>query len=115
MEIEFDDEKVKKFFDDFTLMSKKIGTDLTKLIKRRYLQLKAATTFFEYLSIGLGRPHSLRNDKKGLYAVSVTGNVRLIMEPISKDLSSESLKECKSIIIKGVVDYHGGKSTPYIP
>lgn len=115
MEINYEDKKVEILFDDFNLMKRKIGEEITRLIKKRYNQLKAADTFDDFLLTKLGSPHSLTGDKKGCYAISVNKNLRLIVKPITKDLSSESLKECKEIIIKGVEDYHGSKVTTYIP
>lgn len=115
MKIKFDDDKVKVLFEDFSLMAQKKGFDLTKIIKKRYDQIKAAETFYEYLKIGLGKPHRLKEDKDGLYGVSLTGHIRLIIEPVSDDLSPESLKKCKEVIIKGAVDYHGKKERIYIP
>lgn len=115
MEIEFDDEKVKTLFEDFNVMVRKKGIDITKAVKKRYEQLKAAETFADYLLTNLGKPHSLTGNKKGLYGVSITGNIRLIIEPVSKDLSMESLKQCTKVIIKGAEDYHGDKITTYIP
>ena len=115
MEIIFDNRKVKTLFDDFGLMVRKKGLDTTKLIKKRYDQLKAAETFADYLKTNLGTPHPLSGDKKYLYAVSITGNIRLILEPVSEDLSIESLKKCTQVIIKGAEDYHGDKTTTYIP
>ncbi|MBM7454131.1 proteic killer suppression protein/toxin YoeB [Acholeplasma morum] len=115
MEIEFDDKKVQTLFNDFNLMAKKKGPDITKTIKKRYEQLKAAETFAEYLLTGLGKPHPLSGNKDELYGISITGNIRLIVEPVSEDLSIESLKKCIKVIIKGAEDYHGDKITTYIP
>lgn len=115
MEIEFDDKKVKALFQDFNLMARKKGLDITKIIKKRYEQLQAADTFGQYLLTGLGKPHRLSGNKDGLYGINITGNIRLIVEPISENLSAESLKNCIKIIIKGAEDYHGDKITTYIP
>lgn len=115
MEIEYENIKVKTLFEDFQLMSKKNGKDFTKLVKKRYDQLKAAETFTDYLSTGLGKPYLLKGNKSGLFAITITKNSRLIVKPITKDLSIESLKECKKILIMGAEDYHGTKSTKYIP
>lgn len=115
MEIEFDDKKVKTLFDDFNLMAKKKGIDLTKMIKKRYDQLRAAETFADYLSTGLGKPHTLVGNRSSMYGINITGNIRLIVKPVSEDLRLESLKSCIKVIIKGVEDYHGDKTTTYIP
>jgi len=115
MDIEFDDKKVQTLFDDFDLMTKKKGIEITKIIKKRYHQIKAAETFAEYLLTGLGKPHSLSGDRYGLYGISVNANIRLIVKPISEDISKESLIKCTKVIIKGAEDYHGDKTTIYIP
>lgn len=115
MEIEFDDKKVQTLFNDFNLMSRKKGIDIAKTIKKRYEQLKAAETFAEYLLTGLGKPHLLSGNRDCLYGISITGNIRLIVKPVSEDLSMESLKKCIKVIIKGAEDYHGDKITTYIP
>lgn len=115
MKIKFDNLKVEALFMDFHLMSKKKGKDFTKMVKKRYEQLKAAETFADYLSTGLGRPHALTENKKGMFGVTITKNIRLIVEPIIDDLTYESLMKCKEVIIKGAEDYHGRKTTIYIP
>lgn len=115
MLIDYDNEQIKKLFVDFELMAKKVGKERTKLIKKRYDQLKAAGTFDIYLSTGLGRPHPLYENLKGYYGVTITGNIRLIIKPDVDSLGPESLKECKKIIIKGVMDYHGRKNEWIIP
>ena len=42
-------------------------------------------------------------------------NYRLIVEPLVDLIDDESLKGCKEIDIKGVVDYHDGKIEWLIP
>lgn len=115
MEIEFDNSNVQTLFEDFNLMARKKGTDITKMIKKRYDQLKAAETFADYLLTGLGKPHKLVGNRSSMYGVNITGNIRLIVKPVSKDMQLETLKSCTKVIIKGVEDYHGDKTTTYIP
>lgn len=87
-------------------MKKAIGFELTRAVKKRYDQLKAANNFSLYLSTGLGKPHALVGEN-GCYGVHITANWRLVIKPLTDDLSPESLKKCDTIQIKGVVDYHG--------
>ena len=96
-------------------MQKKCGTEMTRQIKKRFDELKAARTFSDYLSLGLGNPHSLTGEFAGCYGISVTGNIRIIVEPICDDLMPESLKACEEVIMKGVADYHGQKVEWFIP
>ncbi len=113
--LEYDKASVEKYFNDFNLMGKEKGKDLTKSVKRRYDQLKAANNFSVYLEIGLGKPHPLYENLKGCYGISVTGNVRLIVRPDVESLNPESLRKCDTIIIEGVMDYHGKKNEWIIP
>jgi len=115
MEIEYDNRKVQTLFNDFDLMAKRKGVEFTKLVRKRFNELRAANTFYDYLLTGLGKPHPLVGDKDNLYAISITKSIRLIVKPISVDLSVESLKKCEKLIIKGVENYHGHKITTYIP
>lgn len=115
MEIAFDDKDVEKLFQDFDLLARKKGIEMARVIKKRYEQLKAAETFSDYITTGLGKPHALKGNLQGLYGISVSANIRLIIEPISVDLSAKSLKKCTKVIIKGAQDYHGEKVTRYIP
>lgn len=59
--------------------------------------------------MGIGFPHRLSGALDRCYAIRVSSNYRLIVEPDSEDLELDTLKMCKVVIIVGVVDYHGGK------
>lgn len=115
MKFQYENQAVEKCFDDFDLMKRKIGKDLTRNIKKRYDQLKAAANFGIYLTTGLGKPHPLTGNLKGYYGISVSVNIRLIVKPDAESLDPASLIKCDSVIIKGVVDYHGQKQEWLIP
>lgn len=57
----------------------------------------------------MGNPHSLIEDLQNYYAVDINALTRLVIKADSKDLSSEELKKCKTVIIIGIIEYHGGK------
>lgn len=115
MQIEFDDNKVKKIFSDYSLMKKSVKIEIVKMIKKRIDALIASESFYIFLKTGLGKPHALIGDLNGCYGITVSVNYRLIVKPIAADLSVESLKKCDSLIVKGVEDYHGGKNNWIIP
>lgn len=96
-------------------MSKEKGENITRAIKKRYDQLKAANNFSIYLQTGLGKPHPLHGNLKGCYGISITGNLRLIVRPDVQSIDPGLLKECDTVIIKGVLDYHGKKYGWIIP
>ena len=96
-------------------MSKAVGAELTKAIKKRYNQIVAFSSFSTLQRSGIGKMESLEGDYKGAYSVRVSANYRLIVRPNTKDLSAESLKQCDTLIIEGVIDYHGkGKKFSWI-
>ncbi len=113
MQIIYEDDSVRELFEDLCqiqvpkgLMKRLIGQELTRAVKKRYDQLKAADSFYIFQTTGLGKTHSLTG-MEGCYGVHINANWRLVVKPIAKDVSSESLKSCDTVQIKGVVDYHG--------
>lgn len=114
MQIKYEN-KVEKYFEDFSILKKKIGIAKTRIIKKHIDNLKAADNFEVFLKLGLGKPHSLQGNHKGDYAIRINANERLIISPLCDVLTSETLKKCDIIIIKGVEDYHGKKENWIIP
>jgi proteic killer suppression protein/toxin YoeB len=97
------------------LLCKAIGFDLARQIKKRYDQIRAFNSFYGFQQSGYGRVESLSGNLKGYYSVRLSSNYRLIIKPKSVDLSAYSLKECDTVIIKGVIDYHGRGNNWLIP
>jgi proteic killer suppression protein/toxin YoeB len=89
------------------MMTQEVGTELTRAIKKRLDQIVAFEYFGELQSSGFGKMESLAGDMHGDYSIRVTANYRLIVSPKSSNRSAEALKRCDTLIIKGVVDYHG--------
>ena len=109
IEVSYDNSRVKQYFTDYDKMGIKIGAKETKTVKLRVNQLSAATSFFEYLKLNLGKPHSLSGDLSDYYGVSITGNIRLIVKPLCDDRTTEMLKVCTKCEVRGVVKYHERK------
>ena len=96
-------------------MKKEIDAELTMAVKKRNNQIVAFTSFSALQQSGIGKMESLEGDRKGSYSLRVSANYRLIVKPKAKDLSAESLKSCDTLIIEGVIDYHGkGKKFSWI-
>ena len=96
-------------------MQKEIGAELTRAVKKRYNQIVSFSSFFNLQQSGLGKMESLGGDRKGAYSLRVSANYRLIIKPKTSDRSAESLKKCDTLIIEGVIDYHGkGKKFSWI-
>lgn len=111
MEIQYENERIKKIFLNYHSMIKLIGVEKTKAVKKRLDQIKASVNFQRWLDTRLGDPHSLTEfGKYSYYGVSVTSNYRLVLRPGTEDNSAESLLTCTIVVVKGVCDYHGDKT-----
>lgn len=116
MQLVFLDEKVQKIMCNASGLQRKVGLELGRKTKQRLNQLEASENFNQYLTkIGLGKPHPLKGNLDKYYAISISANYRLIVEPMNLKLDIESLKECKMLNIKGVLEYHDGKNEWIIP
>ena len=115
MQLEIHDPKVKKIINDADKLVRTIGLEMARMIKKRMNEMQAAPNFNEYVEYGIGKPHPLSGNLDNLYGISLTKNHRLIVEPLTEKLDADSLRECKNVNIKGVMDYHGGKNEWIIP
>ena len=88
-------------------MRKKIGMELTRSVKKRYNQIVSMPAFNSLQSSGIGKMEALTGDMRGSYSLRLNANYRLIVRPDTLDRSSESLSKCDTLIIEGVIDYHG--------
>lgn len=116
LQFEYKDEKVKKILCDTKILQRKVGLEIARKVKQRMNQLEAVENFNMYLTkIGLGKPHPLLGDLDKCYAIHITKNYRMVVEPLETELDMESLKKCKILNIKGVLEYHDGKNEWIIP
>ncbi len=115
MQLEINDNRLKKIINDPNKLIKKVGLEMAKKMHQRFNELRASSNFKQYLDNGIGRPHPLTGNLYNLFGISLNKNYRLIVEPLIDGLDVESLHECKKIEIKGVMDYHDGKYVWLIP
>ena len=115
MQLENNDNRLKKIINDPNKLIKKVGLEMAKKMHQRFNELRASSNFKQYLDNGIGRPHPLTGNLYNLFGISLNKNYRLIVEPLIDGLDVESLHECKKIEIKGVMDYHDGKYVWLIP
>lgn len=115
MQLEINDNRLKKIINDPNKLIKKVGLEMSKKMHQRFNELRASSNFKQYLDNGIGRPHPLTGNLYNLFGISLNKNYRLIVEPLIDGLDVESLHECKKIEIKGVMDYHDGKYVWLIP
>jgi plasmid maintenance system killer protein len=115
LQLEINDNRLKKIINDPNKLIKKVGLEMAKKMHQRFNELRASSNFKQYLDNGIGRPHPLTGNLYNLFGISLNKNYRLIVEPLIDGLDVESLHECKKIEIKGVMDYHDGKYVWLIP
>ncbi len=116
MRFEYRDDKVQKILCDTKVLQRKVGLEIGRKVRQRMNQLEAAENFNQYLTkIALGKPHPLSGNLNNCYGIHITANYRMIVEPLETKLDMESLKNCKVLNIKGVLEYHDGKNEWIIP
>ncbi|MGV6805308.1 MAG: type II toxin-antitoxin system RelE/ParE family toxin [Ruegeria sp.] len=110
MHIEFANRKLKRQMESAKEMQKAFGERSRKL-QMRLGVLKNAETLAEVPSTPPDRRHALSGKYAGCHAVDVSGNWRLVFEPIvARQSGSEegklNLADVTAVRIIGVVDYH---------
>ncbi|NOC84530.1 type II toxin-antitoxin system RelE/ParE family toxin [Ruegeria sp. HKCCD6428] len=110
MHIEFSSSKLKRQLGSAAAMQKAYG-NRAKRLQMRLGVLKSAACLADVPTDPPPRCHPLSGEYDGCYAVDVTGNWRLIFEPVSlSDNNGKStainLAEVTAIKILDVVDYH---------
>lgn len=115
MDVIIIDKKLNKIINDNNKLIKIVGIELARKIIQRLQEIEATNNFSEYLINAIGHPHRLVGSLDKLYGITLDGNRRLIVKPISDGLDNNSLEKCYNVELKGVVDYHGEKQNWIIP
>lgn len=110
MHIEFTSSKLKRQMESVKAMQKAYG-DRAKRLQMRLGVLKRAACLADVPIDPPTRCHALKGEFDGCYAVDVSGNWRLIFEPIVPSGGEAKgaeidLAEVTAIRILRVVDYH---------
>ncbi len=108
MKIEFKDEKMKALCENSALANKKLGQKMAKKLRTRLADLQAASVVAE---LSAGRPHPLKGDLKGKFALDLVHPKRLVFEPANdpvpcKDDKSIDWQQVTQIRIVWIGDYH---------
>lgn len=112
MEITYANDKVERYFTDYSKMQRKLPAGWVRTIKKHIDRLTAAEYFGDFLKLGLGKPEQLSGYKNIRYSLHVAPHVRLILEPKAH---RDTIMICTEIEVEGVSDYHGSKENWYIP
>jgi plasmid maintenance system killer protein len=97
MDIGFSAKRLERASLDFAESSRIFGVPIGRKYIQRVLVLRAAENFSQLFGIQSLKLHSLKVNRAGQYAITLTGNYRLILEKAGED----------KILIVDVEDYHG--------
>ncbi len=109
MDILFNSESEKNLYNNERELKRKFG-QMSKIIGKRLDQIRSTSSIAEYLNMGLGKPHFLNGNYEKCISVNLTGNYRLIIEPVYPEETSFdaiNLSILKIVTIVEVTDYHG--------
>lgn len=106
--IRFRDEKLRKLCEQRRAMVRKHGDLAARKLRARLEDLASATCVTE---LPAGRPHELRGDRAGQYAVALHGGLRLVFEPsVQPPPASEhggiDWNAVDHVTIVAIEDYH---------
>ncbi|HHP7232524.1 MAG TPA: type II toxin-antitoxin system RelE/ParE family toxin [Xenococcaceae cyanobacterium] len=108
MEVTFKNTKLRKLCETRKEAQKKLGDKCARKLRSRLADLLAAETVAELVS---GRPHPLRGNRAGQFALDLDGGKRLVFEsandpvPLRED-DSIDWSRVTAIQIVFIGDYH---------
>ena len=108
MEITFGDSKLQKLCEQQLIAQKKLGQVCARKLRSRLADLEAAGSVRELVS---GRPHPLKEDRAGEFAVDLEGGKRLVFKPANdpipyKEDGSIDWSKVTRVCIVFIGDYH---------
>lgn len=110
MEISYKSRKIQQQLTDPKDLAKSFGA-LARKVNQRIKELTAADNLAIMRTIPAARCHELTGDHKGELAVDISGNYRMIFEPIHdpipiKEDGGLNWEEVTKIQINAIKDYH---------
>ncbi len=112
MEIEYKTGKLRKACTEFAKGQREWGLPCAKKVYQRLNELRAAENLLDISQLPGTGFHSLHHDRNGQFAVSLTGNLRLVFKPLDNPVpllpdGGVDLEKVSGTLIVEVVDYHG--------
>lgn len=110
MDIKYSSNKIKKQLSSPSEISKAFGA-MAKKVQMRLDEIAAAPNLGVLMQIPAANCHPLRGNKSGEWAVSISGNYRLIFDinhdPVPKNVNGEiEIIQVTDIRIIETTDYH---------
>lgn len=108
MDIEFASPDLQALCEQQRLMTKQLGDNCSRKLRTRLADLRAAANVAELTS---GRPHPLKRDRTGHFALDLHGGKRLVFEPANnpvpiRDDDSIAWDLVTKVRIVFIGDYH---------
>ncbi|MEC4818996.1 MAG: killer suppression protein HigA [Scytonema sp. PMC 1069.18] len=108
MKITFADHKLQNLCEQEKLAQRKLGTTCTKKLTTRLADLAAVSCVTELV---MGRPHPLKGDRAGEFAVDLEGGKRLVFKPDNNPIpltenGSIDWSKVTAVCIVFIGDYH---------
>ncbi|MBI2860270.1 MAG: type II toxin-antitoxin system RelE/ParE family toxin [Chloroflexi bacterium] len=97
MEIEFSSNRLANASLSLSEASRFLGVPIGRKYIQRLAVIRATDNFSQLHGLRALRLHPLKGDRAGQYAITLTGNYRLIIEKVKED----------RVRIMNVEDYHG--------
>ena len=80
MEILFQNNRLRKEFNDHKLLVRRYGGIQAKLIERRLVELRAANTLEDLRTLRQVRCHELKGNRAGQYSIRINDQYRICFE-----------------------------------
>ncbi|MFM2058903.1 MAG: hypothetical protein RLY71_3288 [Pseudomonadota bacterium] len=108
MEIRFKDKTVRELCEKRATAVKKLGDVVARKLRTRLDDLEAAGTVGELVA---GRPHPLKGDRLGQFAVDLAGGWRLVFSPANDPMprrpdGGTDWTQVTIVCIDYIGDYH---------
>ena len=102
MYIEFKTNKLKKCCENEKPRKRTWSEEIGKKLVQRLNEIVAAPNLRALKQVRSAKCHELEKDRKGQYAVKLTGNYRLIFKPVGETIEAQVIR----VKILEVGDYH---------
>lgn len=108
MEIDFRDDKLRDLCEKEQVARKKLGDACARKLRSRLADLDAARVVTDLVA---GRPHPLKHDRAGQFALDLAGGTRLVFAPANDPLpqtrnGSTDWSKVNAVRIEFIGDYH---------
>src|SRR5690348_16937311 len=108
MEIGFRDDKLRDLCEKERVARKKLGDACARKLRSRLADLDAARVVTDLVA---GRPHPLKIDRAGQFALDLVGGVRLVFAPVNDPVpqtqdGSTDWSKVSTVRIEFIGDYH---------